>query len=70
VIFVAQKPYQPRILDILLQDARQSSPDGLLRDFSTFVMQPPSFLMVLTGNGYALKRPDSVVVVPITCLRH
>lgn len=32
-------------------------------------MNPPSFLMVLTGNGYAVKRKDGVCVVPITCLK-
>lgn len=42
----------------------------LKQKIDTDAMQPPSFLMVLTGNGYALKRADGVVVVPITCLRH
>lgn len=32
-------------------------------------MNPPSFLMVLTGNGYAVKRKDGVCVVPISCLK-
>jgi predicted AAA+ superfamily ATPase len=32
-------------------------------------MNPPSFLMVLTGNGYAIKRKDGVLCVPISCLR-
>jgi uncharacterized protein len=35
----------------------------------TEVMRPPSFLMVLTGNGYALKQKNSVLVVPIGCLK-
>lgn len=30
---------------------------------------PPSFLMVLTGNGYAYRRKDGVFCVPIGCLR-
>ena len=33
------------------------------------VMQPPAFLMVLTGNGYALQLENGVLVVPITCLK-
>ena len=33
------------------------------------VMQPPSFLMVLTGNGYAMKLDNGVLVVPISCLK-
>ncbi len=33
-------------------------------------MNPPSFLMVLTGNGYALKRKDGVLCVPISCLKN
>lgn len=32
-------------------------------------MNPPSFLMVLTGNGYAVKRKDGVCIVPIACLK-
>jgi hypothetical protein len=31
-------------------------------------MNPPSFLMVLTGNGYAMRRKDGVLVVPLSCL--
>jgi predicted AAA+ superfamily ATPase len=33
-------------------------------------MQPPSFLMVLTGNGFAIKQKNGVLVVPIGCLRN
>lgn len=33
------------------------------------VMLPPSFLMVMTGNGYAMKLENGVLVVPITCLK-
>jgi predicted AAA+ superfamily ATPase len=32
-------------------------------------MNPPSFLMILTGNGYAMRRKDGVLVVPVTCLK-
>lgn len=32
------------------------------------MMNPPSFLMVLTGNGFAMQRKDGVLVVPVTCL--
>lgn len=39
------------------------------RKVDTEVMQPPSFLMVLTGNGYALKLENDVLVVPISCLK-
>ncbi|MCL2712292.1 MAG: DUF4143 domain-containing protein [Methanomassiliicoccaceae archaeon] len=31
-------------------------------------MKQPSFLMVLTGGQYAMRRPDGVYVVPIGCL--
>jgi predicted AAA+ superfamily ATPase len=41
----------------------------LQRKIDSEVMQAPSFLMVLTGNGYALKLENGVLVVPITCLR-
>ena len=41
-----------------------------LRDkVDTKAMNPPSFLMVLTGNGYALKRKNEVMIVPVSCLR-
>jgi len=33
------------------------------------VMLPPSFLMVMTGNGYAMKLDNGVLVVPISCLK-
>jgi uncharacterized protein len=32
-------------------------------------MNQPSFLMVLTGNGYAIKQKNGVLVVPVSCLR-
>ena len=32
-------------------------------------MNPPSFLMVLTGGQVAYRRPDGVLVVPIACLK-
>ena len=38
-------------------------------DIDTAHMEPPSFLMVLTGGRFAYKRPDGVLVVPIGCLR-
>lgn len=41
----------------------------LKRKVDTEVMHPPAFLMVLTGNGYALKLENGVLVVPITCLK-
>lgn len=45
---------------------------GLSRKIDTSRMNPPSFLMVLTGVGdYAYKRPqDGVLVVPIGCLKN
>lgn len=33
-------------------------------------MNPPFFLMVITGNGYALSLKNGVIVVPIGCLRN
>jgi hypothetical protein len=33
-------------------------------------MQTPSFLMVLTGNGYAIKQKNGVLIVPIGCLKN
>ncbi|MDW7657758.1 MAG: DUF4143 domain-containing protein [Bacillota bacterium] len=41
----------------------------LKRKVDTEVMRPPVFLMVLTGNGYALTLENGVIVVPITCLK-
>ena len=32
-------------------------------------MGSPSFLMVLTGTGFAYKRTDGIFVVPLGCLR-
>lgn len=32
-------------------------------------MFSPSFLMILTGSGYAYKRDDGVLIVPIGCLK-
>lgn len=50
----------------------EEAADNLLKlknKVDTEVMNPPEFLMVLTGNGYALKMDNGVVVVPITCLK-
>ena len=33
-------------------------------------MNPPSFLAVITGSGYAYRREDGVYVIPIGCLRN
>jgi uncharacterized protein len=41
----------------------------ITKKVDTEVMQPPAFLMLLTGNGYALKLDNGVLVVPVTCLR-
>lgn len=42
----------------------------LSEKIDTGKMYPPSFLMVLTAVGaYAYKRPDGVLVVPISCLK-
>ncbi len=30
----------------------------------------PSFLMIVTGTGYAYKRKDGILVVPIGCLKN
>jgi hypothetical protein len=32
-------------------------------------MGAPSFLMVITSSGYAYRRDDGVLVVPIGCLK-
>ena len=34
------------------------------------LMKTPSFLAVITGNGYAYRREDGVYVIPIGCLRN
>ena len=41
----------------------------LAKKVDTEVMHPPAFLMVLTGNGYALRLENGVLVVPISCLK-
>ncbi|MCL1984060.1 MAG: DUF4143 domain-containing protein [Methanomassiliicoccaceae archaeon] len=41
----------------------------LKNNIDTEKMRPPSFLMVLTGGQYAMKRQDGVYIVPIGCLR-
>ncbi len=43
---------------------------SLASKIDTTKMKKPSFLMVLTAIGdYALKRPDGVMVVPVSCLK-
>jgi predicted AAA+ superfamily ATPase len=37
---------------------------------NTDKMKEPSFLMVLTGTQYAYRRPDGVLIVPISCLKN
>ena len=47
--------------------------ENLLRlkeKIDTDKMNSPSFLVVITGSGYAYKRPDGVYVIPIGCLRN
>jgi len=42
-----------------------------LRDrIDTNMLNEPSFLMIITGTGYAYKRKDGVLVVPIGCLKY
>ena len=41
----------------------------LSQKVDTEKMNPPSFLMVLTGGQVAYRRSDGVLVVPIGCLR-
>lgn len=36
----------------------------------TNILNEPSFLMIITGTGYAYKRKDGVLVVPIGCLKY
>ncbi len=40
------------------------------RRIDTTNLREPSFLMIVTGIGYAYKRDDDVLVVPIGCLKH
>ena len=59
---------EAKLGDIQIEEGAKS----LLRlrdDIDTEHMEPPSFLMVLTGGRFAYKRPDGVLVVPIGCLR-
>ena len=43
----------------------------LANKIDTVTMKSPSFMMVLTAVGqYAYRRPDGVLVVPITCLKN
>ncbi len=42
----------------------------LKEKINTDAMSSPSFLAVITANGYAYKRPDGVYVIPIGCLRN
>lgn len=49
---------------------------GLVERFAIIVMKPAwklmrslPCLMVLTGNGYALKLENGVLVLPINCLK-
>ena len=55
--------------DTLIDEGAQTL-KKLAEKIDTTRMHTPSFLMVLTAVGaYAYQRPDSVLVVPITCLR-
>ena len=45
--------------------------NALEASIDTSKMKSPSFKMILVGVGrYAYKRPDGILVVPITCLRN
>ncbi len=56
--------------DTLIEEGANSL-KAMLSKIDTDKMNPPSFLMVLTGTGdYAYRRKDGVLVVPIGCLRN
>ena len=56
--------------DLLIEAGAKTLKD-LQNKIDTQKMSAPSFLMVLTGAGnYAYKRPDGVLVVPITTLKN
>ena len=42
----------------------------LKKIIDTNKIKEPSFLMIVTGTGYAYKRKDGVIVVPIGCLKN
>ena len=53
-----------------LIDEGASNLKKLKNKLDTTKMKEPSFLMVLTGvGGYAYRREDDVLVVPIGCLK-
>ncbi len=51
-------------------DAGAESLLKLKDKIDTDAMNAPSFLAVVTANGYAYQRPDRVYVIPIGCLRN
>lgn len=56
--------------DTLIEEGANSL-KAMLSKIDTDKMNPPSFLMVLTGIGdYAYRRKDGVLVVPIGCLKN
>ena len=55
--------------DTLIDEGAQTL-KKLTKKIDTTRMHAPSFLMVLTAVGaYAYRRPDGVIVMPITCLK-
>ena len=42
----------------------------LAEKVDTDKMNPPAFLAVITGTGYAYQRDDGVYVIPIGCLKN
>ena len=49
-------------------DAGADSPLRIASHFDTDTHRKPGFLAVITGCGYAYRRPDDVLVVPIRAL--
>lgn len=51
-------------------EAGAESLKKLAKKIDQGAMNPPSFLAVITGTGYAYKREDGIYVIPIGCLRN
>jgi uncharacterized protein len=60
---MAQREYKKRIAEAYKNLTK------LKNKVDTEIMNPPSFLMVLTGDQYAFRDRNGILIVPISCLR-
>lgn len=62
------------LIEVKLSQSREEEGAKTLKRLKTKIekahLNPPSFLMVITATGFAHKREDGVLVIPIGCLKN